>query len=152
MKKSIFVDTVTCLLIILFLYTGLYKTIHHEDFASTIINAPLITPYYLFISYAIPAIELLITAGLLTSLVRENAVLRKWSLLASAILMATFTWYVWYMLKFSPRLPCSCGGIIDKMNWHQHLYFNTTFTILSILAFIMNRKQYMQTEKLPITA
>ena len=131
-----------CLLIILFLYTGVNKIIDHEQFQSTLANSPLLENSFLIMSYFVPIVEILLTFGLLVSLIQERPILRKWSLFVSTLLMAAFTIYVGYMLKFSPKLPCSCGGIIQKMSWRQHLYFNILFTLMAATSLYLNQKKY----------
>jgi hypothetical protein len=78
---------------------------------------------------------------LLASFFSSKPILRKTGLLGSAVLMSLFTIYVFYMIKFSPGLPCTCGGIIQYMNWHQHLYFNTGLTLMSIFGIWLNNRQ-----------
>jgi len=148
MKRLSFVNLITCLLIILFLYTGLYKVIHLSQFAFTLSNSPLIGHFNKALSILVPTTELIITLGLLMSLLKDSSVLRKWSLLCSAILMMLFTLYVGYMLSTSSRLPCSCGGVIREMNWHQHLYFNMLFFLLPIIALFLNSKNITPTTSL----
>nr|WP_233260043.1 MauE/DoxX family redox-associated membrane protein [Chitinophaga sp. S165] len=52
-------------------------------------------------------------------------------------MMTLFTGYVYIMLKYSYDLPCSCGGIIEKLTWEQHLAVNFGVTILTIMAIFL---------------
>jgi len=45
------------------------------------------------------------------------------------------------ILSFSKELPCSCGGVLQEMSWQQHLVFNIVFTLLALLAAILERKR-----------
>ncbi len=140
MKKSIIVDIISCLFIILFLYTGIYKLLEPDSFRAAINKSPIIAPFQSLIVPGIPVLEILIACSLLFPLFKDNNSLRKWGLIASFFLMAIFTCYVGYMLwTASDHLPCSCGGIMRKMNWHQHMYFNTSFTLLALVGFILNK-------------
>jgi hypothetical protein len=68
---------------------------------------------------------------------------RIWGLLGSVLLLLAFTAYIAYMLISSKILPCSCGGIIQKLSWPGHLVFNIIFTILAGLGvFIQYRENY----------
>jgi len=40
-------------------------------------------------------------------------------------------------------MPCGCGGVIEKMSWIQHLWFNLIFLALSI--FALRLKVYSKT-------
>jgi hypothetical protein len=40
----------------------------------------------------------------------------------------------------SPYLPCSCGGILETMNWKEHLVFNLVFVCLAALGFWMESR------------
>lgn len=44
------------------------------------------------------------------------------------------------MLLFVSELPCSCGGIIQRLSWKGHLAFNTLFTILAYSGFIVSKQ------------
>jgi len=152
MKKAIIVDVIASLYILLFLYTGIYKLLGQEYFKAALYKSPLISKYTEIVAVAIPVIEVLIATALLIPFFSHQIRFRKWGLYAGTILMALFTLYVGYMLKFSNGLPCSCGGIIQKMNWHQHFYFNTGFTCLGILGIWLNNKQEgVQNEQLAMS-
>ncbi|MGN6801262.1 MAG: MauE/DoxX family redox-associated membrane protein [Ginsengibacter sp.] len=50
-----------------------------------------------------------------------------------------FTTYLLYMILTKSTLPCSCGGAIQKLSWRQHIFFNTFFILISIVAiYILN--------------
>src|SRR5699024_6001254 len=38
---------------------------------------------------------------------------------------------------YSPSLPCSCGGVLEAMDWEAHLYFNLGFTLLATWAWYL---------------
>src|SRR5690606_9770633 len=46
-------------------------------------------------------------------------------------LMVAFTVYIGSMLLFAAKLPCHCGGAIEKLTWGQHLLFNCGFIALA---------------------
>jgi hypothetical protein len=88
------------------------------------------------LAFTIPLLELIIAVFLVIPK------LRKLGLHASLYLMAFFTMYVGYMLAVYPKskLPCSCGGIIKTMNWHQHLVFNSCFTLIAFTGLWIYQK------------
>src|SRR5699024_8644308 len=66
-------------------------------------------------------------------------------LLSSALLMLGFTVYVYLIWTYSPSLPCSCGGVLEAMDWEAHLYFNLGFTLLATWAWYLesnSKRQY----------
>ncbi len=57
-------------------------------------------------------------------------------LYGALVLMGIFTLYVGYMLIFTSGHFCTCGGILEKLTWPEHLIFNVIFTILAIMAVL----------------
>ncbi|HVU56043.1 MAG TPA: MauE/DoxX family redox-associated membrane protein [Puia sp.] len=142
MKKTMVVDLISCLYICLFLYTGLFKLVNNLDFKNTLNHQPLFRHYEQLVAIVIPILELLIALALLMPFFKQADALQKWGLRIGTSLMALFSIYVAYMLISTPHaLPCSCGGIIRQLNWHHHLYFNATVTILGILAIILHNNE-----------
>lgn len=148
-----FIDLICYLFILLFLYTGGMKLISHFDFYLALRDSPLMYHYAGLISWAIPILELAIVACL------TIPKLKKLGLYSSFILMALFTIYVCYNAFFLTHMqrPCTCGGIIEKMSWNQHVIFNSLFTLLALLAIRFdkqkNRRQaeYSQSRNLSLS-
>jgi len=152
MKKVFLLDIISSLFIILFLYTGVYKLLYQEPFMAALNKLPLLDNFSGFIAIFIPLLEVVVAVSLLISMLTDNTFLRKWGLIGSLALMTIFTVYIGSMLiAHTHDLPCSCGGIIQQMNWHQHFYFNSAFTILAFIGLKMNAKM-KELSKLPITS
>jgi hypothetical protein len=92
------------------------------------------------VAAVIPPAELLIAAMLLIPFFSYKPRLKKYGLYSAAALMTLFTLYIGYMVEFRTDRPCTCGGIIQLMNWHQHMYFNTASTLLAYWAIYLNNK------------
>lgn len=121
----------TCyLLIFLFTYTGVSKLIDHATFEVTLLQSPIAKNYRTIISSAVPGIELIIV-GLL--LIEKSRWIGLWS---SLLLMIVFTCYIGYMILYIPNLPCSCGGILKQLSWHNHLLLNSLIIISIIISLI----------------
>lgn len=135
MKKSVVVDAISYLLVLLFTYTGVTKLWDQHAFMVQLRQHPLLHDHVAYFVPTIPAIEVLIVFCLLIPRFRRKA------LVASAVLMGIFTIYVAYMVIRYPRvdLPCSCGGVMRLMSWPQHLVFNACFTVMAIIAVVMDR-------------
>jgi len=64
-------------------------------------------------------------------------------LIASFILMTLFTIYTGsVLLHFFAYVPCSCGGVIRKLSWPQHMVFNLFFVALSVLGIVLQRRKF----------
>jgi hypothetical protein len=144
MKKNFIIEIISGLLILLFVYTGLSKLLDYNSFHLQLSRSPFITAFADQVAWALPAGEILVA---LTLVFRKTRLL---GLYASLFLMTMFTAYIYAMLNYSYDLPCSCGGIISKMTWDQHLWFNTGFVALSIAGILLqsklNTQQYKQPE------
>lgn len=126
--KQTTIDIAIALLILLFLYTAGYKLVLFHQFELQLKSSPLTASHAVLFAIIIPSLEIITVIVLL---VRKSIFA---GLVLSALLMFAFTGYVTYMLLFVKHLPCSCGGVIAKMSWKQHLMFNIFFTILSLIA------------------
>src|SRR5699024_4839500 len=134
-----FVLFTTYFLAVLFIYTGVSKLLDLGIFQSQIAQSAMLAPYASILAWLVPIVELLL-AGLL--LINRN---RTWGLLGSAVLMLGFTIYVYLIWTYSPSLPCSCGGVLEAMDWEAHLYFNLGFTLLATWAWYLesgSKKNY----------
>ena len=120
--------------ILLFCYAAISKIMDFEKFKIQIKDSSLLGSFSEILPVSIIVIELVLV-GLLCYQKTRNT-----GLLGSFILMLFFTGYIAHMLLTSENLPCSCGGILEKMTWKQHLYFNIGCAVLAILALVYNKK------------
>lgn len=126
--KTIIVDIIGYLFVLLFLYTAANKIWRFHNFEWVLSTLPVIGGLSKLIAYAVPTAELLATILLL------SPVGRRVGLLFSLLLMLAFTGYLLFMLMYTNDLPCNCGGVISKLSWKQHIIFNVFFLILSLMA------------------
>ena len=139
MKKAastneIVVQIISSLLVLLFVYAAGSKLMDYTKFRVELGKSPLLTAFAGVVAIAIPIIE--IGIALLLSFARW----RLTGLYASFTLMTLFTAYIFYILRFSPYVPCSCGGVLQKMNWTTHLYFNLVFVVLAAMGVLLHRQ------------
>lgn len=123
LTKTFAIEIIAALFIFLFIYTALSKFYDFKNFTSVLGQSPLIGKLNLLVAWVLPLAELI--TALLLFIPRTKLV----GLYASLILMIVFTFYIGYMLLFSPHLPCSCGGVIRQLTWKQHLLLNIFFVI-----------------------
>src|SRR6476659_6507158 len=103
--KSYVAEIATCLLIILFTYTGTNKLVGFHQFRFVLRTMPLIKPGADLIARMLPLTELFIVLLLFFP---------KWRMLglyASLIALIVFTIFLAYMIVSGSDLPCSCGGV-----------------------------------------
>lgn len=133
--KKIIVDVVCLLYILLFVYAAVSKILDFENFQVQLGQSPLLSASAILISYAIIGLELLVSIFLTIPM------LKKTGLFLSFFLMLSFIAYITIILNNSSFIPCSCGGILEKMGWGEHLIFNYIFALLALLAILLqNRK------------
>jgi hypothetical protein len=129
--REIFAQTFACLLVLLFVYAAGSKLMDYTKFRVELGKSPLLTAFAGFVAIAIPIIE--IGISLLLSFSRT----RLFGLYASFTMMVIFTLYIAYILRYSPYVPCTCGGVLQKLNWTTHLYFNIFFILISALGVLI---------------
>jgi hypothetical protein len=136
MKRKIIIEIISSLLILLFLYASVSKWLAFKTFIGEMNNQPFpnwITP---FLVWSIPFIEIIIAVGLIFEKTRIPA------LYASLLLMSAFTIYtVVILLHAFKYIPCSCGGVIRKLTWPQHLFFNLFFVGISLLGIVLKKRE-----------
>jgi uncharacterized membrane protein YphA (DoxX/SURF4 family) len=135
MKRFNFLDVICLLFAVLFVYAAVSKFMAIDEFKAQIAKSPLITHHEWWISWFIPLIEVVIAVLLFVPRMQLAA------LYAAFTLMFIFTIYIGFMLVFTPNLPCSCGGILSRMGWTEHLFFNIGFTLLGVAGVILHDRQ-----------
>jgi len=134
MKRTIIIEIIAILFMILFLYTGISKLMDHNVFKAQLEESPVMGPFSAIIAWGLPLLEILIAIILLLPVYRLKG------LYASLFLMIVFTIYVIVLVSFSDQLPCSCGGILQELSWKQHIVFNCLFTGLAAWAIWLYRQ------------
>ena len=134
LRKNTLIEVICSLIILLFVYAALSKVSDYDRFTVQLSKSPFITAFPVFVAWGIPTVELLI--ALLLVIKRTRLI----GLYASFFLMSLFTAYLIIMLNFSYYIPCSCGGILEKLSWNQHILFNFFFIAISAAGAIMQHK------------
>ena len=134
MKTHIFLNSLIFILIALFTYTAVSKLIEWKAFRDQISRMPVIGNFSGFFAIAIPVSEILLA----TALTFSNDI--KYALWGSFVLLSIFTVYIVVLTSFAPHLPCSCGGVIEQLSWHQHLVFNCLLMVINLMAINYREK------------
>lgn len=135
MKKAYTIAVIfSSAVLFLLVYTGLSKLATRASFLDVLQQLILLQPYAVFLTWAVPVIELMIAVLLFFPATRQAG------LYASLILLMSFTLYIGWMILYAPHLPCNCGGVIQQLSWKQHVLFNLFFIGLVVAALILFHK------------
>ena len=136
LKRQVVLECIAALLILLFLYASVSKFLDFKRFIDEMNNQPLPNFWTPFLVWGIPFLEVAISAALIFEYTRLLA------FYASLILMTLFTIYaIMILAHFFPYVPCSCGGVIRKLTWPQHLALNLIYVALSVLGLVLQRRK-----------
>ncbi len=135
--RTRFVEFTSYFFILLFCYASISKIMDFENFQIQIAQSPLLSAYAVFITYGILILELLVCFLLISERTRYIG------LYGSYILMVLFSIYIYLILNYSEFIPCSCGGILEKMDWNTHLIFNLVCILAAVIAIIFYADHYI---------
>ncbi|MGQ2981867.1 MauE/DoxX family redox-associated membrane protein [Flavobacterium sp.] len=139
--KNTLVDIICLLYILLFIYAAVSKLLDFENFRVQLGQSPLLSAFAGTISWFIPAIEIIIALALF------HHHLRIYAMYGAFALMVMFTAYIFIILNFGSFVPCSCGGVLEKMGWTEHLIFNIVFIILALIGLLLEKDRVVSLTK-----
>ena len=143
MKKNLVIEAACFLFILLFTYAAVTKLMEFQKFKVQIGQSPMFTPYRNLIAWLVPGLE--VVTGI--SLAFQKT--RFLGLYSSFALMSLFTVYIITVTTFSDHVPCSCGGILEKMGWMEHLFFNIFFVALAAVAVMLYATTHVHSPPTP---
>lgn len=123
------------ILILLYSYTAISKFAAYAIFEDSLRRSPLIDQGADTIAWLLPAAELIVVLLLFFERTRRAG------FYASLLLLVLFTLYLLYMVLFVADLPCSCGGVLRRLSWQQHVWFNLFFIAVNVLGLFALRRQ-----------
>jgi putative oxidoreductase len=136
MKRSEIPDLIGLILIILFVYAAVSKLIVFTSSRVEMMRQPVPRWSVDLLVYMIPTLELLISGLLLF----RN--FRTVGLIGAFLLLLIFTSYVALAMSgVFGMIPCSCGGIIGKLSWPHHFFFNLIFLSISLYGIVLDQKE-----------
>src|SRR5258708_28700638 len=133
-------EIASSLFVLLFTYAALSKLLDYNIFKIQLGKSPFVTQFSGTLAWAIPLLELFVST---TLLFKQTRLLGQY---LSLSLMTMFSAYIFVMLHYSYYIPCSCGGILSKMTWNQHLLFYIIFLFFFI--FLIFNKIEMKKKKI----
>lgn len=144
--KNALLEGICFLYILLFVYAALNKFLVFDEFKIQIGQSPVLTAYAGWLAWVVPSLEILISVLLVIPRFRLLA------LHAAFALMVMFTTYIVIILNFSDYIPCSCGGVLEKLGWTEHLIFNIGFVVLAFIGILILSKSKEYTPQKEYTA
>lgn len=133
MARKIFVEFISALLIVLFLYAAVAKLLDYHNFIIKLGRDPFINQFAHLIAILLPATEIIAVILLARSSTRVSG------LWLSLTTMIAFTVYVALVLTIAPKIPCTCGGFIQALSWKAHLIFNICWVIAIAIALFFSK-------------
>lgn len=132
-KAAIF-ELIAYLFVLLFVYTAMSKLTTHDTFIKVLSKYPLIRNYAGLIAVLVPVSELIVSLLLIVPQTKW------WGMLSSFLLLSFFLAYILFMFISGSDLPCSCGGLVARLSWHQHVWFNSVLILLASLGLVLYKK------------
>lgn len=133
--RTIALEIIIGLLVLLWVYAAISKWLEPR-FIYQLTSSPLVGYNFGHVLYWIlPTGELIIACLLLFNRTKRIG------LILSGGLLGIFTTYIIYILAFAPAIPCSCGGIISKFSWTEHLIFNTIYFLLNVAGIFLYKRK-----------
>jgi len=129
--RDILVELTALLYILLFVYAAVSKLLDFENFKVQIGQSSMLSAFAGWLVWVIPLLEIFIAVGLSFRASRLPA------LFAAFSLMVMFSAYIFIVLNYSSFIPCSCGGILEKLGWREHLWFNIFFALLAAVSLVV---------------
>ena len=129
--RKFVVEVISALFILLFVYAAVSKLLDFQKFRIELAKSPVLNAISGYTSVIVPSCEVLLS--ILLAIKR----FQYFALYACFGLMVMFSCYIIVILKLSPYIPCTCGGILENMNWKQHLIFNIGYVILGIIGVLL---------------
>ncbi|RYF25076.1 MAG: DoxX family membrane protein [Flavobacteriales bacterium] len=137
-STSISIIAISCLLILLWVYTAMSKLTGFAKFEQEMAAQNFGPSSTEILVWTIPTVELIAAFALLFGKTR------LYGFVLSFVLLLLFTGYIALVLLGSfEKIPCSCGGVLQQLGWQAHFWFNVFFLLLSAMGIIIQRKQHI---------
>lgn len=130
------VEVICLLYVLLFIYAATSKLLDFQHFKIELGQSPLLSAFAEWIAVIVPAAEYF--TCLLILIPRFRLV----GLFSAYGLMVMFTVYIFIILNYTSFVPCSCGGVLEKLDWKSHMFFNLIFVGLAVLAILLQANGY----------
>lgn len=131
-----FTQIIRYILIFIFAITLFNKLVDYAEFKQQLFLSPLIPPAYMGL---IAILTIIFESAILLCLIIDKY--NMYGFLLSSFLLSLFGFYLLFLvLNFKFNKPCGCGFIFSFLSYPQHIIFNFSFSLLSSLVIVFNKK------------
>ncbi len=134
MKYSVYTNTIACLFILLFSYAAVSKILDYENFSIQLSSFPYLPDTIKYFAWLVPSSEFAIIVLLLLPRYRLTG------FYVAILLLMIFTVYLFMVIMYAPHIPCSCGGILQRLSWNAHIIFNSCWILLGVTGVWLEKK------------
>lgn len=135
-RRELLTEVIIVLCILLFTYAAVSKLADVQKFTVQLGKSPMLHPIAGLVAWGVPVTELAIAALMIIPRTRLAG------LYGFYFVMIAFSVYIVVIKNFSESIPCSCGGVLEKLGWTEHLVFNIAFVGMAAFAAVsLNRRQ-----------
>lgn len=136
MLRKWIIEIIVLLLFSLFVYAATTKLMDYKMFMVQMNDQPFDDKYSVYLVWGLPILQFVIAA----MLVFKRTLLA--GLYSALGLLLIYSGYIALIkLNFFNHIPCSCGGVIPKLTWMQHLYFNLFFVAINVAGIVLLRQR-----------
>lgn len=129
--RRLIINVICYALALVFFYAAASKLLEYDKFVVTMGQSAMLSPYANILAWLVPMIETCLTVLLVFEW------LRLAGLYGSLALMTMFTTYIYIIQRYAETIPCSCGGLLEKMDWEAHFVVNIFLVILNIIGIAL---------------
>src|ERR1700761_1588533 len=135
-KSNILLQAILFLLILLWVYAASSKLMDFNMFRAQMHMQVLPALIRTIMPYSLPPVEIAIALLLLFETTRKSG------LYFSFALLLAFTIYVGLaVVRVYDNIPCSCGGVFNKVGWTAHFFINVFFLLLTATGIYINNRE-----------
>ena len=136
--RNLIIEIICLLFVLLFVYAATSKLMDFQKFKIELGQSPLLSAFAEWFAVLVPTVEFIICTLLIIPKFRIIGLISAYGL------MVMFTAYIFIILNYTSFVPCSCGGVLEKLDWKSHMIFNLVFVFLGFLGILLyNRSTKM---------
>nr|WP_294795573.1 MauE/DoxX family redox-associated membrane protein [uncultured Mucilaginibacter sp.] len=135
-KVKRFLKISVSIIALLWFYAAVSKLMNFGHFREAIQKQPLWPAMKPVVTYGLLPFEIILGMLLITDK-RVTAGLY----LSAASFLLFFGYTALILSKVFGGVPCACGGLIERMGWTFHLWFNLGFFTLTLITIIIHKKK-----------
>ena len=134
--RNTIIEIISLLYVLLFVYAAASKLLDFQHFKIQLGQSPLLSPFADWIAVLVPVTEFLICIMLMLPRYKLAGLFSAYGL------MVMFTVYIFIILNYTSFIPCSCGGVLEKLDWKSHMIFNIVFVCLGAAAIVLYKSRF----------